>query len=272
MMKERMDTFGVSEYQIATEGNTIVRVNATLKTEREYSRLRALLNYDANFTVRVAAQDETDAILEDHEIFNDIKARIEYRGPHPFIVIPLSDPVMFKTKIVQVAQKIQEEKQTLNEGENVAQIVEDAIIVVWSDYDPEKDVYAERESNNETKKKFSCLLTTGQMWWNEEETEIAVASQLPDRQDTSSYTTAEIKEATDVARYMVNVFNAGKTAYKIESIGVNTIYPPTVESLLTLGAREHIAMSRTFIALIVVATVILVLFSCYVSLTCFKCH
>jgi preprotein translocase subunit SecD len=265
MMKERMDTFGVSEYQIATEGNTIVRVNATLKTELEYSRLRTLLNYDANFTVRVAAQDETDAILEDHEIFNDVKARIEYRGPHPFIVIPLSDPVMFKTKIVQVAQKIQEEKQTLNEGDDVAQIVEDAIIVVWSDYDPEKDVYAERESNNETKKKVFLSFDYRQMWWNEEETEIAVASQLPDpdrqdtnpdRQDISSYTTAQIKEATDVARYMVNVFNAGKTAYKIESIGVNTIYPPTVESLLTLGAREHIAMSRTFIALIV-ATVIL---------------
>jgi preprotein translocase subunit SecD len=259
MMQTRLNAFGVSEYQIATEGNDIVRVNATLPSDAQYNRLAALLNYDANFTVRVAKKDATDAILEGEEIFNNVKARIEYRGPHPFIVIPLSDPVNFRNKIVQVAEKIQKENGVIKEGSSEADLVEDAVIVIWSDYDPDKDVYAERNENDEIKKKVFLSFDYRQMWWDEAQTEIAVASQLPDKQDTQSYTTAEIKEATDVARYMVTVFNAGKTKYKIDLININQIYPSTVENLLVLSSRKDLASSKTLIATLVTVLFIIVI-------------
>ncbi|MGI6644300.1 MAG: hypothetical protein ACOX28_00820 [Bacilli bacterium] len=265
MMKHRIDAFGVSEYQIATEGNNIVRVNATLGTERYYDRLAALLNYDADFTVRIAKDDEPNAILEGSEIFDGVKARVEYRGPHPFIVIPLSDPQNFRNTIVQVAERIQTEEGTTPEGEDQSQIVEDAIIVIWSDYDPDKDVYSEREGNDEIKKKIFLSFDYRNMWWDEKETEIAVASQLQGDADTQNYTTAQIKEATDVARYMVTVFNAGKTEYKIDLIGMNKNYAPTVEPLINLTLRKEIAMSKTFIA-----TLIALLFSIIILIVFYR--
>ena len=64
---------------------------------------------------------------------------------------------------------------------------------------------------------------------------------------------------------MVTVFNAGKTEYKIDLIGMNKNYAPTVEPLINLTLRKEIAMSKTFIA-----TLIALLFSIIILIVFYR--
>lgn len=264
IMDRRMQNYGVSEYNIAKEGKNIVRVSTTLQSTEEYNRLQVYLNYNANFTMKIGDDDNTEAILSADQIFADKKARVEYRGPYPFIVFPLSDPTLFETTIVDVAQKIQEEKgsQETAEGEDKPALVKEATIVLWSDYDPDKDSYM--SPVGDTQGKIFLSFDYRSMWWNEDKTEIGVASPLEGMSENHKYTTAQIKKASETARYMMNIFNAGTLDYKVDFLYANKAMAPTVEPLINLGTRDNIALSATFFASLVTMVVVLViLFAIY---------
>lgn len=259
IMDRRMQNYGVSEYNIAKEGINIVRVSTTLQSTEEYNRLQVYLNYNANFTMKIGDDDNTEAILSADQIFEDKKARVEYRGPYPFIVFPLSDASLFQTTIVDVAEKIQQEKGSSEtpEGQDRPNLVKEATIVLWSDYDPDKDSYM--DPVGDTQGKIFLSFDYRSMWWNEEKTEIGVASPLEGMSENAKYTTAQIKKASETARYMMNVFNAGTLDYKVDFLYVNKAMAPTVEPLINLGTRDNIALSATFFAGLVTFTVVLVI-------------
>jgi preprotein translocase subunit SecD len=247
IMDNRMETFGVSEYQLAKEGNDVIRATASLASD-QYDRLRVYLNYNANFTIRIAKDDETTAIATADQMFDGVKARIEYRGPYPFIIIPLSDPVWFRDNIVSVAEKIQEEEQTQKEDGSTPDLVDNAKIIIWSDFNPDTDSYDKSKTDNEIAAKLFLSFDYRQMFWDEDQTEIAVASPIDGYNEQNSYTTAQIKQATETARFMVNVFNAGSLPYKVDFLFENRNVLPSVEPLLKFGQKNSIALSRTLIA------------------------
>lgn len=249
-MDERMETFGVSEYQLSKEGNDIIRATASLPSDNQYNRLRVYLNYDANFTIRVAKDDETTAIASAEQMFKDVKARIEYRGPYPFIVIPLSDSQLFQDTIVSVAERIQGEEQVQKDDGSQPDLVDNAKIVIWSDFNPDTDSYAKTKEDNQMAGKLFLSFDYRSMFWDENKQEIAVASPIDGYNEENNYTTAQIKEATDTARYMVNVFNAGSLDYDVEFLFENRLIPASVESLLSFGEMDNIAWSKTAISLV----------------------
>lgn len=248
VMDQRMETFGVSEYQLSKEGSNIIRATAALPSDSQYSRLRVYLNYNANFTIRIAADDETTAIADAEQMFDGVSARIEYRGPYPFIVIPLSDPQWFQDNIVSVAEKIQEEEQSSTEDGSQPELVDNAKIVMWSDFNPDTDSYAKAQEDNEMAGKLFLSFDYRSMFWDEDKSEIAVASPIDGYNEQNDYTTEQIKEASDTARYMVNVFNAGTLDYDVEFLFENRLIPASVESILSFGEMDRVALSRTIIA------------------------
>ncbi len=248
VMDQRMETFGVSEYQLAKEGEDIIRATASLPSDDQYNRLRVYLNYNANFTIRIAKDDETTAIADADQMFDNVQARIEYRGPYPFIVIPLSDPTWFQDNIVSVAQTIQEEEQTATEDGSQPELVDNAKIVIWSDFNADTDSYAAAQEDNDMAGKLFLSFDYRSMFWDEDKSEIAVASPIDGYNEQNDYTTEQIKEASDTARYMVNVFNAGTLDYDVEFLFENRLIPASVESLLTFNEVDRVAASRTMIA------------------------
>jgi len=248
VMDQRMETFGVSEYQLSKEGDDTIRATAALTSDNQYNRLRVYLNYNANFTIRIAKDDETTAIASAEEMFDGVKARIEYRGPYPFIVIPLSNPKWFQDNIVSVAEKIQQEEQTSTEDGSQPAIVDNAKIVMWSDFNADTDSFGKAQEDNEMAGKLFLSFDYRSIFWDEAKTEIAVASPIDGYNEQNSYTTAQIKEASDTARYMVNVFNAGTLNYDVEFLFENRLISPSVESLLTFGEIDRVALSRTIVS------------------------
>lgn len=253
IMDKRMQNFGVSEYNIAKEGNNIIRTSTTLQREEEYRRLQVYLNYNANFTIRIGDDDNTEAQLSAEEVFKNVNARVEYRGPYPFIVFPLSDPELFQTNIVSVAEKIQAEKgeETPPEGQDKPALVKEATIVMWSDFNADKDSYMNPQGD--TSGKIFLSFDFRSMWWDEAKTEIGVASPLDgqNQEGGNNYTTAQIKSASDTARYMANVFNAGSFDYKVEFLFQNKYTAPSVEPIIVLENRDNLALSATLFATII---------------------
>lgn len=248
VMDQRMTNFGVSEFNIAKEGNNIIRTSTTLQSEEEYNRLQVYLNYDANFTIRIGDDDNTTAELHASDIFDGQKARVEYRSSYAFIIFPLSNPELFKNTIVNVASSIQEEKQSpAPEGAERPDLVKEATIVIWSDFNPDKDSYL--SPSNESQGKIFLSFDYRSMYWDDDQTEIGVASPLEGAdENATSYTTAQIKKASETARYMANVFNAGELNYKVDFLFANTLVDPTVEPIISLTTRDTIALSATLFA------------------------
>lgn len=245
VMDTRMQTYGLSEYTIAQEGNNIVRTTTALSSEMDYNRLQVFLNYNANFTIKVGDDDNTEAIMHADEIFDGVQARVEFRRAYPFIIFPLSNPELFKTNIFNIAEAIQNEKGETNE-EGEQDLVKEATIVLWTDYDPDADSYLNPQGD--TGKKVFLEFDFRNMWWDEEQTEIAVLSPLDGAQE-GNYTTRQIREATETAFFMANLFNAGTLDYKVDFLFQNTAHDPTVEPLINLQTRDHIAMSATLFAI-----------------------
>lgn len=264
VMEKRMQNFGVSEFNIAKEGNNIIRATTSLQSETEYNRLQVYLNYNANFTVTIGDDDNTEARLDADEVFDGVNARVEYRGPYPFIIFPLSNPELFETNIVKAAQEIQDEKGSTDvpEGAERPELVKEATIVLWSDYDPDKDSYL--NPTGDTQGKIFLTFDHRSMYWDEDKTEIGVASPVQGASETTSPSTAQIKEASETARYMKNVFNAGTLDYKVEFLFANKYTAPTVEPLIALGNRDNLALSATlFASIIAILLVLIVAFAIY---------
>ncbi len=262
-MEQRMQNFGVSEYNIAKEGNNIIRATTTLQSDTEYNRLQVYLNYNADFSITVGDDDNTE-VLDASMIFDDVKARVEYRGPYPFIIFPLSNPELFQTNIADVASAIQDEKGSADipEGSDRPELAKEATIVLWTDYDIDKDSYM--NPTGDTQQKIFLTFDFRAMWWDEDKTEIGVASPLEGANESGQYSTAQIKTASETARYMANVFNAKPLDYKVEFLFANEYTAPTVEPLINLGSRDNLALSATlFAGLITFALVLIIAFAIY---------
>lgn len=260
IMETRMTNFGISEFNIAKDGNNIIRTTTSLTSSKQYDRLRVYLNFNANFTVKIGDDDNTEAILSADELFKDKVARVEYVGPIPYIVFPLSDPDKFKTTIVDVAESIQNEQAAApEEGQTESSLVKAANIVIWTDYDPDKDSYINPQGKTEGK---IFLTLDYRNLWNpidaDDHTEIHVPAPL-NRDENGNYTTQDIKTASETALYMVNVFNAGELPYDVEFLYANKVYAPSVEPLHYLGSKEHLALSATLLAVVAAFVTVLII-------------
>lgn len=266
-MEARLETAGVSKYQISKEGNDIIRVTFSEKTDLKYERIRRYLAFDAEYTIRIADEDNTTAIAMGEDMFKDSVARVEYRNAFPVIVIPLSDPTWFTNNIISAAEEIQGAQQTQDPtqaGDN-AELVQDATIVLWSNFDQDEDSFTLAQSDQDVANKILITFDYRNIWWDAsetEKTEIATAVSVGEADEAGRYDVSQIALANDTAQYMKNLFNAGSLDYKVDFLFETTV-EPTVENILNYNQMVAIALSRTLISMIVsfaIVSVVMVAF------------
>ena len=254
-MESRLETAGVSKYQISKEGNDIVRVTFSEKTDLKYERIRRYLAFDSEFTIRIADEDNTTAIAVGDDMFDNSVARVEYRNAFPVIVIPLSDPTWFTNNIVSAAEEIQGAQQTQDptQAGQQAELVQDATIVLWTGFDPDEDSFTLAQTDQDVANKILITFDYRNIWWDASETEnteIATAVSVGEADDNGQYDVSQIALANDTANYMVNLFNAGSLDYKVDFLFETTV-EPTIENILNYNQIVSIALSRTLISMIV---------------------
>lgn len=276
-MKSRLDGFGVEDYQVVVEGNDTIRVALREQNDTQLTYIRKYLAFSGeNFSL--AAKDEETRLTQD-QVFKDSKAYIVKQNDLvPYVIFPISDSTAVKT-LVENAGKGSEEPsgayiptRAKLDGEEDSSA--EADIFLWANW-VEGDTYEKASSDaSGIGQKIICSFNHEHIWYEksaEENTELQFLCGFADSE--GNYDASKLKDANQLANYLVSIFNASSYEYDVKDLYVtesasgltyntNTTNA-SVENILTLGTDINIAFSLTLLSAltaIIIASIVLAMF------------
>jgi len=268
-MRERLDTWGISEYEVLTQGYDTVAV--TLRTPKDaseqYSYLKDYLAFSGQHYELDASNTSSDSSDEDGAYNHNDKwetlldgqtARIEEIDMNsysvPVVVVPIAEGDDNKDaflKLLEYCADNTTEDEKDDEG-NVTQEGKTCAVVLWANR-VETDKYEDRSSNPNVNAKIiweGTAVNDNAVYYasdDDKENKVNPALQLIPRSAATSgetYDPTKTKEAYEAAVYLRNKFNASAYEYK-NSLGQDTRYSvsftysettkATVEALVGYG-------------------------------------
>jgi len=260
IMDERLKTWGVSNYDVQVEGQDIIRVSLTAKNDTEYDYLQKYLGFSGqNFSI--ATSDESTRLTQD-EVFKDSKAYVIYDGYAPFVIIPISDPSAFKP-LVSTADS------ALGEGGDVVDDTDPGLkrkadgeetssepnVFLWANWEEGEDYEKAQTDEKVAAKIVASFLSTNIYYPDSTAAESEIQYLCGYADEEGNYDTTKIRQANNLANYVVNLFNSSAYDYDVQMI-FSTPISAGVESLLTYGMSVNLSTSKTVIATLVVSVVI----------------
>lgn len=180
-LSKRIDSLGVSEPEIIIEGNNKIRVKLAGVTNEEEARKQ--LSTVATLTFR----DSNDNLLMTSSVLNSGRAKVtEDANGNPAVLLSVKD----KDKFYSVTNKIKDK--------------ENNVIVIWLDYDEEKNSYSS-EKNLCGSSESNCL------------------SQATVSQGFASDVIIQGNFTKDEAENLVDLINSGSLPSKLTEISSKTV-------------------------------------------------
>ena len=271
-MEERLSLYGVTKYQIAEEGNDILRVKFKQNNTTEYTRVAAFLSYDADFTVAIGDPDKSLTAAGD-DLFTSARIGYIQKSSIPVVLIDLkdADAISELEKIVEEAIEIQDKKGTAGEDGGESSLTDEATIVIWSDYDPDTDDFIKGKSGEDSESQAKIFMTFDprHIWYDNAATEhgtIALYLNIGEVDETTGrYDSAKIAQANKDALYLKNIFNASSfneniddeaEHFKVDVLFYN-IVEPSIEHLFNFDIPLTVEISKTLIAITIGLIVIM---------------
>ena len=268
IMKSRLESYGVDNYTIVTSGDDTIKVTLTTSSQTECDNIAKLLCTNPKIEVcnlgKTGSEeekiDEIHVIDEENYSWHDHKAYLTYSGASTILVMPF--PSEAKTKIEEMyeaAKKYEggDEPEPSNDDPEPEPAKQS--IVLWMDR-AEDDEYEYRTENpNIAAKIIYDQFNTDNFYYGTDKN----AFQIPFTPKDASVTS--IRDAYDQARLLMCLLNAKEVDYHCEAI-LTEIVPANVENLLVYTDSVGIAMSATFISMIVAFVVITLLMALFYRL------
>jgi len=261
IMTDRLEAYGVSDYKINIQGDRNISVTLTTENASECTNIGKLLATNPEIEVSNLADETKQAVsvsLADEEgktsYWHSNKSYITFDGTTTIVVMPIPDQLRTKAKeMIEQAKKYEEEKKSSNDDE--PKTVKNSI-VLWmnregAEYKPEdkiiqrKIIYDKMNSTN--------------FYYGSGENAFQI------RFTPSSSKVTDISASYKEALYMMNLLNAEKVDF--DCVVTKTIVTEAaVENLLVYGDTVHIAMSSTFISLMIAFILICLLLALFYRL------
>lgn len=263
VMDSRLKAYGLSDYTITTSGKDTLKLNLALDNDKEYDNLEKLITTNPIIEVCNLGKEAKDKEekVEEHPVadtkdysWHENKAYLTYQGSSTILVMPI--PSKAKTEVEEMYKAAQKyeggSKSSTNDDPKPE---EKHSIVLWMNR--QESLYADKDKNPDVAKKIIYdKLNTTNFYLNNDHNAFKITF-TPAGSDITS-----IRDAYNEARLMMNLLNARVVNYNCIFMS-SQIIPAAVENLLLYGSNVEIAMSSTFIALIIaflVITLILVNF------------
>lgn len=261
LMEKRLSLYGLSKYQIATEGSDILRVKFKQPNEREYLRVASFLNYDSDFTVTLGDPDNALAI-PGAEVFSHARIGYIQDSPIPVVLIDLKDNDAIKQMENLVDEALAIHADNTNDEGNLS---DKATVVIWSDYNEETDnfITGKTGENKESQAKIFMTFDPRYIWYEDAEVEhgtLALYLNIGEQdEETGMFEKHRIAQANKDALYLTNLFNASGFNDSLEDesqhFTVNLLFsstvPPSVEPLFDYDVPINLRLSKTVIAILV---------------------
>ncbi|MCQ2742140.1 MAG: hypothetical protein MJ239_02430 [Bacilli bacterium] len=287
-MKTRLETWGVTEYDLKTVGTDTITVSFRANDDNtaEYGYIARYLSYSGGHIEMDASYDTADP--KEGYAHDDLwqtmlegrTARIEYIEQHgtssfPVVVLPIGNE---KENIESFKNLVKYCKDNTTEAnEETGTPADNCSIVLWANR-RETDFYNKAAENTNVATRILINMSAQNdacCWYasNDEDKEYPSLQLVPNSAATESegaFTNATAKAAYDAARYLVNVLNADELKCNVTYLQATDINA-TVEPLVNLGEWfKTLSMSKTLIASVialVVVAVILALFDRLLALS-----
>ncbi len=292
-MRARLENYKIEDYSVKVEGNDQIRVSLSVKSESKLNYISKYLAFNGkNFSL--AGVEEETRVTGD-KIFVDTEAYILRKDDIvPYVIIPVSDTAAVKTLIEAVQKEdAEEESETVESAIHVTrdasaseeseEETKDPDIFLWANH-VEGDTYEKAQKDKAiTGQKILLQFVSDNIWYTDDLKEDEEPTKLQflcgyAKEGSSDYDTDKLREANELATYIVNMLNASEFKfsdknYTVENLFVNQsssgvtnnqiTTDATAESLLVYGTSVNVKMSTTLIATfvaIIIVFLILVLF------------
>ena len=279
-MQARLETAGVTAYNIKTYGNDIVKVQFAELDSNQHRNIAAYLGFNGSLALTNMDDDENYTMItqqDDRFLNSEKKAYLDDINNYPSVVIPINkNNEAFKDLIAKTEEQkkngVGEKQSSSTEGEEEKTIT---YIYLWYDFDPETDSYSRTVPENEDydeniARKIIMKFDIDNLYYPDDEENKLSATINMDSDGSGDLTPTEVRNAYDNARFYVNLLNAGTLTYHVTQINdqkVNFV-PATTESLITSSdPHQYVAWSRTFIATLCAIVIISLLIAVFFKLS-----
>ncbi len=279
---ERLNTWGMSEYDVSTEGyDTIaVTLRAADSSQTQYSYLEQYLSFSGE-DYELGASDTTHDDYPDADVLSDIidgqEARIENidMGQYkvPVVVVPLQEGDEYKEAFLNLITYCNDNTTESTTDETTGETTEgtSTLLVVWANRQ-EGDEYSQASEDPNVKSRILTVESTASdnaVWYadGDEDKETPYLQLVPASEAITSdgqYDPTKTKEAYEAAVFLRNMVNASSLGEYRLNFTYSADTPATVEQLVTIGNYSvSPAFGRTLICVIVsfaIAAIIAALF------------
>lgn len=240
IVETRLKAYGNTDYKIVTHGNDTITVTLTASNDAEYTSIGNLLAINPKIEIDTAKDSypvsDTDGSFSWHET----NAYLTYEGSSTILIKPI--PASAKEKVGELIKKAKEEEGSKSTNADPEPAKEPSI-ALWMNRN-EGERYADKSKDRNIASKIIFEFRSDTFYRDSNNDSFQIAYKPVSNSPT------DIRNSYNQALYSLNLLNASETTYNCTVLHIDTV-PATVEPLLIYGAHVRIAMSSTFIALLV---------------------
>lgn len=284
-MESRLENAGVTEYNVKTYGNDIVKVQFAEPDSNQQKNIIGYLGFNGSLALTNIDDDENYTTItqaEDHFLKKDSPAYLDNVNNYPTIVIPINkNNEEFKVLVDNTKKQKEAGKgETTETGETnsetgEAETTTTTYIYLWYDFDSATDRYSRTVSDSEDydvniARKIIMKFNIENLYYPDDEENKLAATLNLDSDGDGSVSTTEVRKGYDNARFYVNLLNAGTLDYKVTQINDQKVQfvPATTESLIqNADPHQYVAWSRTFIATLCAIAIVSLLLAVFFKLS-----
>lgn len=274
IFESRLETAGVSNYQIAVQGNDTIKVSLAQENTTDYYMVVRYLSFNGSLALANAADDYV--LGKD---FLNGEAKLQEKNGYPCIVIPVNKDNSDYSALLESTKNLADHEgeasypygESEQEGEETHTHY---FIYLWYDYQKDYDTYAQTLSTSSEYKetvaskifvKFNIEQLNVAYETDDSDYENYISTVLTvDSDNDGTASVAEIKNAYKYGKFYVNLLNASSLDYKVELLYTTTTNA-WAENIFSFGQHVGLSFSRTLIA-----TLISILIVALILITYFK--
>ncbi len=253
LVESRLVNYGVSDYKITVEGTRNINVTLTADNAKEYENIASLLSTNPIIEIANregnASNDETEKAKEiqvrdeGETKWHSNSARLEFDGTTSIVVMPIPDG--FKTKVEEMIKEAEKYEKTGKKSNDEEKKTPNSI-VLWMNR-AEGDSYPTDGKVTDPLLKRKVIydqMNSTNFYYGTDKTAFQI------RFTPTSSKVSDISDSYKSALYYKNLLNAVIADFDCVTTNIQSV-APTVENLLIFGDHVHIAMSSTFISLMI---------------------
>ena len=283
-MQDRLETVGVTAYNIKTYGNDIVKVQFSEPNSNQQSNIIGYLGFNGSLALTNIDDDENYTTItqeEDKFLLSDNPAYLDNINNYPTIVIPIDKnneafkDLIEKTKAQKEAGKGETTETDEQDEEGNPKTVTNTYLYLWYDFDVETDRYSRTVEGNEDydaniARKIIMKFNIDNLYYPDEKEDKLAATLTLDTNGDETITRTEVRNSYDNARFYVNLLNCGSLDYRVTQINNEKVQfvPATTESIIkNSDPHQYVAWSRTFIATLCAIAIVSLLLAVFFKLS-----